>query len=119
MNPRENLLLFLREWRRRTVAETAGIRAQNWALVKECQEAKRQLQALLEEATEPHSQPDALERELVQELISMENQNSRFLQEQKDLLQARQRELENSSRTLRRVRGSYARVDTARWESYS
>ncbi len=119
MNPRENLLLFLREWRRRTVAETAGIRAQNWAVVKECQEAKRQLQALLEDAAEPHTQPDALERELVQELISMENGNSRFLDEQKELLQARQRELDESSKTLKRVRGSYGRVETGRWQSYS
>ncbi len=119
MSSRVNLLLFLREWRRRTMAETAGIRAQDWATVRECQQAKRQLQTLLDDAVQPHVQPDAAERELVQELIALEAENGRYLEEQKRELEVKRRELEENSRNLVRVRNSYGSAQQFHWQTYS
>lgn len=130
MTARHQLLDCYDQWRAWTRRETDAIRAEDWPAVNACQTTKESLQRLIlqwSEAAETELRSRAAEwglfqaevRRVIGELIQLETDNGQLLSEQKRAMQARQRELEQASHNLRRVRGSYAGGLRSAWHSYS
>ena len=130
MTARNTLLVLYEEWRRQTECEGEAIRARDWPRVDQCQQAKLQLQPLIQnwtsaarrEEEERSGQSDALQKELrglLQQLAQAEVRNQKWLAQQRSDLQAGRAELHQNVRNLRRVRQSYVPVHRSVWQSYS
>jgi hypothetical protein len=130
MTARHTLLGLYEAWGLHTETEGEAIRAGDWARVSECQQAKHKLQPLIQDWTTAARHEvqtreragDELERELdrvVAELKQKELSNQAWLSQQRTSLQARRTEAQQTVRTLRRVRQSYAFPGRSVWQSYS
>src|SRR5215470_8110006 len=130
MTARHTLMSLYEAWRLQTETEGEAIRAQDWTKVDACQQAKQDLQPLIqdwtgaarrEQAANGQGQ-QALERELrtlLQQLMQAERRNQKWLSQHGAALQSRRTQLQQSAGNLRRVRQSYVARPYTMWESYS
>jgi len=130
MNADRDLQNSYREWRRLAEAEGEAIRARNWMLVFDCQNALRQLQPRIIRQTEAAQNEWAtlgLDAGLMEDnltatihsLIELERRNHSLLHARMQLAQEELGKLEQASLTLRRIQRSYTPADSARWSSFS
>ena len=119
MNTDRDLQHSYLEWQRLAEAEGEAIRAGNWMLVFDCQNALRQLQPRIVRQTEAaHREcaalgldPEALEFEMdtmIHSLIELESRNHSLIDARRCLAQEELAKLEQASLTLRRIQRSYA-----------
>ena len=119
MNPDRDLQHSYQEWRRLAEAEGEAIRAGNWMLVFDCQNALRQLQPRIVRQTEAAHREcaalgldsKALEYEMdamIHSLIELESRNHSLIDARRCLAQEELAKLELASLTLRRIQRSYA-----------
>jgi hypothetical protein len=119
MNTDRDLEHSYREWRRLAEAEGEAIRAGNWMLVFDCQNALRQLQPRIIRQTEAARQEwaalgldaEAMECEMdtmIHSLIELESRNNSLIDARRCLAQEELAKLEQASLTLRRIQRSYA-----------
>ncbi len=130
IDSRNELMALYQEWRDLSEAEGQAIRSAIWSDVDECQNAKGRLQSRILSATEllqadlvargenPQCY-DAEFRNVVAELILLEERNSKWLAEVKEAKLAQRQELNRSSQNLRQVRRAYTRNRQPAWNSYS
>jgi hypothetical protein len=108
-----------KEWRRLAEAEGEAIRAGNWMLVFDCQNALRQLQPRIIRQTEAARREwavlgldaEAMEHEMetmIHSLIELESRNNSLINARRCLAQEELAKLEQASLTLRRIQRSYA-----------
>jgi hypothetical protein len=130
MNADRDLQDSYREWRRLAEAEGEAIRARNWMLVFDCQNALRRLQPRIIHQTEAAHQewiargldPEVMENNLkatIHPLIELECRNISLIDARKKLAQEELTKLEQASLTLRRVHRSYVPPSSSRWTSFS
>lgn len=130
MNADYDLKHSYREWRRLAEAEGEAIRARNWMLVFDCQNALRQLQPrIVRQSEAARSEWAALgldtgakEFELdaiILSLIELESRNNSLIRARRRLAQEELAKLEQASLTLRRVQRSYVPATAAAWNSFS
>jgi hypothetical protein len=126
----QQLLETYQEWRRLADAEGEAIRTRNWLLAGDCQDALQRLQPLILQYTQQAKKEwkrlgqDSTEkensfRELITQLIQIESQNSALLGAMRSSTQAHLGQLEQASRTLRKVQRFYAPRPPAAWSSFS
>ncbi len=109
--------VVLREWRSLTDQETTALRAEDWARVGACQQAKAQLQIRLRDLPDTINDPGTAR--FLEDLIRAEMANQRWLGEQLQSLGHARRQLDGSAGNLRRLRHSYGSPSAANWHSYS
>jgi hypothetical protein len=118
MNTDRDLQHSYQEWRRLAEAEGEAIRAGNWMLVFDCQNALRQLQPRIVRQTEAaHREcaalgldPEAMEYEMdtmIHSLIELESRNNSLINARRCLAQEELAKLEQASLTLRRIQRCY------------
>ena len=118
MNTDRDLQHSYQEWRRLAEAEGEAIRAGNWMLVFDCQNALRQLQPRIVRQTEAARReraalgldPDAMECEMdmmIHALIELESRNNSLINARRCVAQEELAKLEQASLTLRRIQRSY------------
>ena len=118
MNTDRDLEHSYEEWRRLAEAEGEAIRAGNWMLVFDCQNALRQLQPRIVRQTEAARREwatlglDTEEMELemdalIHSLIEIESRNNSLINARRCLAQEELAKLEQASLTLRRIQRSY------------
>ncbi|HWH71105.1 MAG TPA: hypothetical protein VNT26_17085 [Candidatus Sulfotelmatobacter sp.] len=130
MSAETQLGAALDQWHRLAREESEAIQAHNWNGLAACQEALSELQPRITcwlqktraewtglglEAT---VREDALKAR-VSELLEMEKQNNALLQDARRTVQARLGQSQQTTRTLHRLRSSYAPVPPAAWTSFS
>ena len=119
MNTDRDLQHSYREWRRLAEAEGEAIRAGNWMLVFDCQNALRQLQPRIVRQTEAARRewaalgldPKTMECELdtmIHSLIELESRNNSLINARRCVAHEELAKLEQASLTLRRIQRSYA-----------
>ena len=112
------------EWRRLAEAEGEAIRAGDWILVSDCQEAMRRLQRQIIHCTEPAHQEWASQkldraeeenrlRDLIKPLIELEWRNHTLLDVRRRSVQTQLGQLNEARQTLRRLRQSCVRSPAA------
>jgi len=130
MNAYHDLQHSYREWQRLAEAEGEAIRAGNWMLVFDCQNALRQLQPRIVRQTEAARGEwaqlglDASAKEfeldeIIHSLIEIESRNNSLINARRCLAEAELAKLEQASLTLRRIQRSYAPASSAAWSSFS
>jgi DNA anti-recombination protein RmuC len=130
MSADQQLQAAYAEWRRLAEAEGDAIRARNWNLATDCQNALRQLQPVIIRSSQEAQvdwarlgeDRDAKEnhlRAVISELISIESRNNSLLNGMHDDAQARLNELKQAGHMLRRVHRLYGPPLTAAWNSFS
>ena len=130
MNAAHDLHHSYREWRRLAEAEGEAIRAGNWMLVFDCQNALRQLQPRIVRQTDAARHEwaalglddDVMEDDLnnlIHSLIEIERRNNSLITARRCLAQEELAKLEQASLTLRRIQRSYAPPGSAAWVSFS
>ena len=118
MSTHQDLQHSYQEWRRLAEAEGEAIRAGNWMLVFDCQNALHQLQPRIIRQTEAARRewtalgldPEAMEGEvdtLIHELIELESRNNSLIDTRRWLAQEELAKLEQASLTLRRIQRCY------------
>ena len=126
MNADRALQETYREWRRLSEAEGEAIRAGNWMLVFDCQNALRRLQPLIIRRTGEARQEwvengwncQDKESELgavVKSLIELERRNYFLLETRRRVAENELAKLEQASLALRRIQRSYAPAHSASW----
>ncbi len=130
MSARKDTARLLDQWRELTQAEGAAIQSATWPAVKEIQARKTELQKSLAEAEQNWAAENPVDaagvppakpfRTEVGRLISLEARNAELLAAQLRRARARQEDLEQAYRNLRRIQRSYVRkpLPTA-WQCYS
>lgn len=121
-NPAAELVELYRRWRELTADEGAAIASERWSRVTELQAQKSELQLAVEQASARVPAEVRLPAELaaiLRELVAMESENSRLLDQKLETARSEQASLDRSGHNLRRLRGSYGQVRTAGWQSYS
>jgi hypothetical protein len=130
MNADHELKHSYREWRRLAEAEGEAIRAGNWMLVFDCQNALRQLQprivrqseAVRREWTTLGLDPQEREFELdeiIHSLVELESRNNSLIHARRRLAQEELSKLELASLTLRRIQRSYVAAPAPALNSFS
>ena len=118
MNTDRDLQHSYLEWQRLAEAEGEAIRAGNWMLVFDCQNALRQLQPRIVRQTDAARRewaalgldPEAMECEMdtmIHSLIELESRNNSLINARRSLAQEELAKLEQASLTLRRIQRSY------------
>ena len=121
-NPAAELVELYRRWRELTADEGAAIASERWSRVTELQAQKSELQLAVEQASALIPAEARLPAELAAilcELVAMESENSRLLDQKLETARSEQASLDRSGHNLRRLRGSYGQARTASWQSYS
>ena len=118
------------EWRRLAEAEGEAIRASNWTVLHDCQNALQQLQPRIIRWTEEaqhewqrtgvdRSRKEQDLRTVIAGLIEIEWRNNALLNVLYQTAQAESCELDQASHNLRRVQRSYTQTRPAAWTSFS
>ena len=118
MSTHRDLQHSYQEWRRLAEAEGEAIRAGNWMLVFDCQNALRQLQPRIIRQTDAARREwaalrldsQAMEYEMdtmIHSLIELESRNNALINTRRCLAQEELAKLELASLTLRRIQRSY------------
>jgi hypothetical protein len=118
MSTHRDLQHSYQEWRRLAEAEGEAIRAGNWMLVFDCQNALHQLQPRIIRQTEAARRewtalgldPEAMEGEvdtMIHDLIELESRNNSLINTRRWLAQEELAKLEQASLTLRRIQRCY------------
>jgi len=130
MNAGRELQNSYREWRRLAEAEGEAIRAGNWMLVFDCQNALKQIQpriirqseaARREWATlglDSNTMEDSLDV-VIHSLIELERRNHSLIEARRQIAEEQLAQLEQASLTLRRIQRSYNPSSSAGWNSFS
>jgi hypothetical protein len=124
------LLSDCQEWRRLAETEGEAIRTCNWALATDCQQALERLQPQMSQHFQnareewkrlglDSAEKDRVVRALIAELIEIESRNKTLLNRLQQDAQSRLHQLQQASRTLRRVQSSYAQARPVPWTSLS
>ena len=119
MNDDCDLQHSYQEWHRLAEAEGEAIRAGNWMLVFDCQNALRQLQPRIIRQTEAARREwgmlgldtESMEQEMdtmIHSLIELESRNNFLINDRRSLAREELAKLEQASLTLRRIQRSYA-----------
>jgi len=129
MNADRDLHQACQEWRRLAEAEGEAIRAGNWLVVHDCQNALRDLQPRLSELNLQARQEwsrQGCEQEkdknlltVIHSLIELERRNYTWLNVRREAARAHLDQLEQAGRDLKRIRHSYAPAQHATWSSFS
>lgn len=130
MNANCDLKDSYREWRRLAEAEGEAIRAGNWMLVFDCQNALRQLQPRITRQSDAARKEWAalgldtqtMENDLkniIHSLIELERRNNSLIHARRALGQEELAKLEMASLALKRIQRSYAPTVPASWNSVS
>lgn len=130
MNADHDLQHSYREWRRLAEAEGEAIRAGNWMLVFDCQNALRQLQPRIVRQTDAARcewavlglDAEAKENDLhaiIRSLIALQSHNGSLIHARQCLAQEELAKLEQANLTLRRIQRSYVPAGSAGWNSFS
>ncbi len=130
MKAREHLFGLYEQWRRLSLAEGDGILHGAWTEVSRCQNAKHALQeriiaatdALQTEQTILHLDPRETEsaiRAVVSQLMELEGQNARRLDEQRAQAEAEQAGAEKAGQNLRHINRAYGQPRHTGWQNYS
>jgi hypothetical protein len=125
MSARQDIGRLLDQWLQLTKAEAAAIQAAAWSKLAQIQSDKAALQQALDAERQRYIQPrGVVESPAVQaqvaRLVSLEARNAELLAAQQLRARAEQSALEQSKRTLRKVRRSYNQPGTtSAWEGYS
>jgi hypothetical protein len=130
MSADQKLQSTCKEWRRLAETEGEAIRAGDWQLVADCQQALQRLQsqipACLQGAQEEWARlgTERTGREhsfrgMVAELIEIERRNSAALSAVQQAARTQFSRLEQTGRTLRQLQRSYAPPPAPGWTSYS
>jgi hypothetical protein len=130
MNANCDLKESYREWRRLAEAEGEAIRAGNWMLVFDCQNALRQLQPRIARQSEAARlewanlglDSGTMEKDLntiIHSLIELERRNNSLIHARRALGQEELAKLEMASLILKRIQRSYAPANSASWNSFS
>jgi hypothetical protein len=128
--PPEDLPLAYAEWRRLADAEGQAIRAGNWALVAECQNAvatlRSQIDRLSPSVAAPRGKPSVTSRQRasdlrgsILELIELQRKNLASLEERRRRLSEHVENLTSAGRKLRSIQRSYSTPATGGFSSYS
>jgi len=117
------------EWKRLTHAEGTAIHASDWAQVRRCQNAKKELQPKIIRLSESakaecltnvdHEELETQIRSYVNQLIILETQNNSILQARLQNLANERSEAERTTARLRKVHKSYAPERGVIWDRYS
>lgn len=121
-HPAAELVDLYRRWRELTADEGAAIASERWSRVTELQTQKSGLQTSVDRLTAQLPKDARLPAELatiLRELVGMESENSRMLDQKLEAARSEQADLDRSGHNLRRLRGSYGQARTACWQSYS
>jgi len=124
MSADHELNFAYREWRRLAEAEGEAIRAGDWILVSDCQNAMRRLQQQIIQCSEQARQEwasqhlDRTEKEnslraLIKPLIELEWRNHTLLDIRRCSVQSQLGQLNEARQTLRRLRQSCVRTPAA------
>jgi hypothetical protein len=130
MNAQQDLLELFQEWRTLTEAEGQAIRSAIWPEVNRCQDAKFHLQSrlmLVHESLQAERRAQGLDpetydppyRQVVTELIRLEQRNGEWLADQYQQAECQNQDLARTSRNLRQVHRAYASGAPTHWHSYS
>src|SRR3954462_2437572 len=129
MHSADDLWNLYEEWKRLTHAEGAAIHASDWAEVRRCQNAKKQLQPKIIRLSESakaeyltNADNEKLEcqiRSYVNQLIILETQNNSILQNRLQHLADERSEVDRTTARLRKVHKSYTPNRGAVWDRYS
>jgi DNA repair exonuclease SbcCD ATPase subunit len=126
MNADQQLFQLYDRWRELTTSEGQAIAATDWILLAQCQAEKRLLQDQIKSAAEPRSDGGTAAvvvtgrfRNVLDELIALEERNARALASQWTALKEQQKELQHAGCTLRRLHAAYATGPQTAWQSYS
>ena len=121
----ELLQSLLDQWRALSLAEAQGIGTGNWAQVSGSQQAKHQLQEQIVraagEAHGPEAPPAGLGaswRQLVGELIALEERNLALVTRQLREARRQREALERSRQALRRMHLAYGTQPAQCWTGY-
>ncbi|HZM03029.1 MAG TPA: hypothetical protein VFC44_08385 [Candidatus Saccharimonadales bacterium] len=130
MNARQDIARLLEQWLQLTQEEGAAIKAALWPAVKRIQAQKAALQTPLTEAAQRWAEEDssngglnaALQpfRAEVGRILSLLTRNGEALAAQLRRAQAEQELLDQATRNLSKIEGSYVRhLSPTAWHSYS
>jgi ElaB/YqjD/DUF883 family membrane-anchored ribosome-binding protein len=130
MNASDELQNAYQEWRRLAKAEGEAIRAGDWSLVSDCQNAMQKIQGRIMHCTEEARREwarlgaegaarEKSVRTLITELIDIERQNNTLLDTVRQTAQTQLGELKQAGHTLRQVQRSYAPARPPVWTSFS
>lgn len=119
-----SLRLYYDQWRALSYAESAAIRLGRWEAVDRLQQHKQQLQPFIE-GIYRRVPPEVAEvlhatfRPMVQELMSLEQQNAAAVAEAYRRAQHQSDQCRATERALHQVQGAYAPARTPVWQTYS
>jgi hypothetical protein len=126
MHPIEELCSAFRQWKSLTQGEAFGISTANWEMVKACQEQKEGIRARfldldMESLGLPVAPSEARKtlELLIGELIGMEQENARRIEEQLRTTQEALDGLGKQGRVISNVRRCYGGAQDGVWQSYS
>lgn len=129
MHASAKLWELYQEWKRLTHAEALAILSSDWPAMNTCQSSKQKLQPQIIRWTESaklecHNDAEQREidgkvREIVNELILLEAQNSAVLQGRLAELEQERASLDHTSRRLKQVHQSYVPAQGPAWDHYS
>ncbi len=130
MKARDHLFGLYEQWRRLSLAEGDGILHGAWTEVSRCQNAKHTLQERIIAATDalqaeqtalrqdPHETESAI-RAVVSQLMELEGQNARQLDQQRARADAEQAGTEKAGQNLRHINRAYGQTRQTGWQHYS
>jgi hypothetical protein len=125
MSPEAQLELALGQWHQLASAEAEAIHHRNWTALATCQAALHNLQPEITrclQALRQHGADSAGAERLrarAAELQGLEQHNLTLLQAAREAIYAKVDQCQQATRTLRRLRASYAPHPSAAWTSYS
>ncbi len=130
MSAKQDLVKAYQSWETLTQDEGAAIERGDWQGVNACQKSKQELQRriiLLTDVARAESVEAGTDlkifdkdlRQMVNSLISLETKNSELLAQRRQTAELQRAELDQTSRTLRRMQKSYVAPATSVWQSYS
>jgi hypothetical protein len=130
MNAGDQLEKAYQEWRSLAKAEGDAIRAGNWTVVSDCQQALKMLQPQILNWTGPARKERAelgslgVAREknlqkLISETVELEQRNQAALDELSREARTQFGQLQQAGHTLRQVQRSYAPARPPAWSSFS
>jgi hypothetical protein len=125
MSARQDIGRLLEQWLQLTKAEATAIQAADWSAVAKIQTSKAALQKALEAERQGRMlyrrgpEADAIQAKIAR-LISLESRNAELIAAQQLRARAEQSALEQTRRTLHKVKRSYNHPKSpTEWQCYS
>lgn len=136
MTYQDKLNQHYEEWKSLSQAENRAIRAHDWSSLSSYHRRKTELQESIraiehewkqssatpggKDAQDPNQvDPDSEFGEILAELIGMERENLKLIEDHRKSAQVRQSDLKKSSQNLKRLHQAYVTHRESVWQSYS